>query len=201
MNTQYNARLIFPLVTLGLAIVYLTSPLTAQSATTIDTSYTNSKYKYAVTYVPKGWSYYESEYKTLKGSMEHKLLITQPGDLISRPTKAFLLYAGSPEAVFGLHSKVIQKVSREHLIDFYIDQTYNSSIDYVVTKAYTTGEGDAKTYTVEATYLLAGPYTVITTSRFRFKNDLVYHWSTHYFTTHSEYAKTLEAIAGSFQIK
>ncbi len=151
--------------------------------------------------VPKNWASHESEYTALRGSKVKEVAVTQYSDLVSRTAKYFLLETGSPEAIFGLSSKVVGRVSREQMLDFYIDQNSNFLIDFNVTKFYTNGADENKIYIIEAEHLVPGPYKVVTTDYFQFKNGKVYHWWISYFATHSNYASTLRSIAGSVEIK
>lgn len=150
--------------------------------------------------VPTNWNTYESEYTTLKGGKISRVLLTQITDLVSRPTKYFLMSVGTPEAIFGVNNKVIQRVNNDQLVDFYIDQMVNSSVDYRVANTRTVGSGADKIYVIDASYAVPGN-RFITKVYFQFKNGKTYLWSLTYRDSFANYAPTLQSVADSVQIR
>gem|GEM_PF-4020056 len=166
----------------------------------IDTTYRSADNSFSFL-VPKNWSSYAYNFTALKGGKVEQVVVTQQIDTGSRTVKYFLLEAGSPASIFGLNSKVVEKLSHEQLLDFYIDQFDSSTVNLKIGKTYTTGEGEKKIYTFESTYTLSGPYTVIAVHSFQFKDGKVYHWFTRCFSTHSIFLPTLQQISDSVEIK
>ncbi len=153
-----------------------------------------------VVFAPTGWKIFNREYTAFRGGKEEDVYVTQETDLFSRTTKYVVISSGSPEAIFGLSTKVISRISKDELVDFYIDQATNGHIDYKVTKATTKGEGDAKVYLIEANYSVPG-YRQFSNTSIAFKNGKAFVTSAVYLGTFSNYAPTLQAIADSVTIR
>src|SRR5262249_37951024 len=147
----------------------LLAPLIANGQLMSDNGYSSPQYGFVLK-IPPGWNKYEKEITTLTGGTVDRLFVTQTTDLVSRPTKSFFMFVGAPEAIFGVSKTVAQKVSHDELVDFYIDQEVNSSIDFVVTKTYTKGTGPEKVYVIEANYAVPG-YRAFNKTYVEFKND------------------------------
>ena len=190
-----------PLALTILGLLLIVTQVSFTDAQSIqDTSlYSNGKYGYMLT-VPLNWNKYESEYTSLSGGSVNRLFLTQQTDLVSRPTKFFVMYVGTPESIFGLNKKVVQRVSRDQLVDFYIDQAVNSSVDFRIVKTYTKGEGDSKVYVIEANAAEPG-FRALSTSYIQFKNDKVYIWISSYLDSFAVYAPTLQSVVNSVQIR
>lgn len=190
------------LITTTIVSILLLSPVSlfADLGTNNVRDYFDSKYGFTVT-IPKYWSDFEAEYSALKGGQIRDVYITQQSDIASRRTKFFSMQAGAPSSIFGLSNKVVQQVSKEEMVDFYISQLFNGVIGYNILKTYTKGTGDKKIYVIEGSYLEYGPYKVMRSDYFQFKGDKAYHWAYAYFETNASYAPTLQAISDSVIIK
>lgn len=162
--------------------------------------YNDSEYGFTLT-IPKYWVDFEWEHSALKGGKIREVQITQQNDLTSRATKFFRMEAGSPSAIFGLSNKVIQKISKEEMVDFYISQLFNGVVAYNISKTYTKGTGDKKIYVIEGSYREYGPYKAMRNDYFQFKGEKAYHWVTSYFTMSANHAATLDAISDSIIIR
>ncbi len=161
---------------------------------------TNSAYLYTLL-VPKDWVSFERTYTTFKGEQLNSVVVTQQTDISSRRTKYFFLRVGTPGAVFGLSPKVVQKLSQEQMVDFYIDNLSEGLIGFSVLKTEVKNEPTGKKFVVEYTAIEPGPYIIRGFDSFIFKNGNVYHRSVSYFSTHATYAGTLQSIADSLQIR
>lgn len=145
---------------------------------------------------PQGWNIFTQEFTAMKGGKVETVFITQTTDLVSRTTKYFSMVSGSPDSVFGLNKKVVDRLSRDEMVDFIIDQETNLNIDYKVTKTSTKGEGENKVYMIEANYAVPG-YRAFRSERIQFKNGKAYWWSTMYLGPFANYATTLQGISDS----
>lgn len=160
--------------------------------------YNNNVYGYSVM-LPSNWTPFEKKHTALKGGIVDEVLITQETDLASRPIKVFEVNAGPSESVFGLKSAVVEKLSRDELVDFYIDQLSHSLIDFRVTDTHTTGTGDGKVYAISANYAVPG-FRAIATINVQFKNGRVYIWTAEYLNQFPQYATTLKAMSESMTV-
>jgi hypothetical protein len=186
-------------VLVGVFIVGSVMPIVARGQSlTGDSVYNGAKYNYVVN-IPPNWNSYDTEFTALKGGTVHRLLLTQYTDLVSRPIKYFTMQVGSPSSVFGVNKKVVENVTKEQLVDFYIDQLNNSSIDLIVTKTYTKDDGGNKVYTMEGSYAVPG-YRSMIKIYFEFKNDRVYIWQYSYLDAFPNFAPTLQQTADSVKI-
>jgi hypothetical protein len=148
-----------------------------------------------VVYAPVGWKIYTKQFSAFRGK-EEVVYVTQETDLLSRTTKYLAISSGSPEAVFGLSTKVLDRISKDELVDFYIDQETNGRVDYKVTKTSIKGTGDAKTYVIEANYAVPG-YRQFENTSITFRNGKAYILSSIYLNTFSNFAPTLQTVADS----
>jgi hypothetical protein len=188
---------LLPLLLILTVLVTLPFHVFGQSAQT-DSSYNNNANGYVV-FVPANWNKIESEYTALKGGTVNRVILIQTTDIVSRPTKYFLMLSGKPGSIFGLSDSVVQRVTQDQLVNFYIDQYENSSIDYQVSKTYTTGTGENKVYVIEASEAAPG-YRAFSVTHIQFKKGKVYVWYMWYLSTFSTYAPLLQKISDSVQI-
>ena len=179
---------------IALGFVLLTSGvlLLAYSASAQVTNAYTSPNGYVI-FGPTGWNIYQSEYNTLSGEKEERVIVTQDTDITSRTTKYVAVYSGSSQAVFGLRKAVLDQITKDELVDFYIDQAKNSHIDYHVTKTITKGEGNSKVYVIEANFAVPG-HRAFTTTLISFKGDTAYFRQSFYLGSFSNYAQILQGV-------
>ncbi len=145
--------------------------------------------------IPQNWVKSEREFSA-KGVTGKRLTIYQTNDATSRTTKYFSMVSGAPEAVFGLRKKVVDRVTREQLVDLLIDQEANANIDYIVTKTSVKGAGETRIYVIEANHSVPG-YRMNTVTNVSFRKGVAYVWTYGYLNTFSFVEPTLRGISDS----